>query len=68
MNYGKPWQARKRFVLNKYSKSEVHLYHGPQRAALRTLLKNLLDDPDNFTEHLRLFVPFLPLFSLALLF
>ncbi|KAI0043718.1 cytochrome P450 [Auriscalpium vulgare] len=54
MTYGKPWHARKRMILGKYTKAEVPAYRPAQRSAMRTLLKNLRDDPENFTEHLRL--------------
>ena len=56
MTYGKPWQKQKQAMMSKFSKTAITAYRPAQHRALRILLKNLLDDPDSFMEHLRLYV------------
>lgn len=55
MNYGKLWQKQKQAMMSKFSKTAITAYRPAQHRALRILLKNLLDDPDSFMEHLRLY-------------
>ncbi|KAG7089201.1 hypothetical protein E1B28_010903 [Marasmius oreades] len=55
MTYGEDWKAHRRLFQQEFLHGQVNAEHHPHELkANRTLLLNLLDDPKDFREHLRL--------------
>lgn len=54
MNAGKEWQDRRQILQSKFTKASIRDYRPAASAALHQLLRNILDDPDNFIKHTRM--------------
>ena len=56
MPYGKQWRALRRLFNSKYGTSQgLRMFYDSHRVTMGKLLLSTLQDPDAFTEHLRLY-------------
>ncbi|GLB41181.1 putative cytochrome p450 [Lyophyllum shimeji] len=53
MPYGERWKAHRRMFHRQFQQSVAHIHWPVQRKEAHSLMRRLLDSPDNLMEHLR---------------
>ncbi|RPD55979.1 cytochrome P450 [Lentinus tigrinus ALCF2SS1-6] len=53
-SYGDAWRDRRKMAHHEFHSSSVPQYRQHQRKSIRRLLRDVLQEPDNFSKHVRL--------------
>ena len=55
MKYGKDWREQRRLFSTQYTSVKgLHMFYDAHRSSTSKLLMDVLKNPDEYTEHLRL--------------
>lgn len=59
IHYGELWRRHRRLFHQKFRQNAVSEFHPLQTSKIQVLLRNLLENPEEFSLHVRKYVPLL---------